>query len=123
MSTYIMAPHDIAETVTKLPSPQLSDYFGDAHKISVRNSENGTLYSYVKRGYRVKFAYEFNLSNAKALELKLFIEKYGSVRWRLIDHREVNYIVHLTTNPVEFKHIRNNERQFVRLEFEGTVLS
>lgn len=125
---YLMAPWDLIQTTTMLPNPELGDHRSKVLNVNVRNSIDGTFYSYKKsnityisgQGYhRYRLIWEFKLRRGKADELKSFIEAYSGHRWRVIDWKERIYRVHLVNDPVDFTCLLGNGLHLVRLELEG----
>lgn len=122
MTVYLQAPHELLQTSIQLPSPNLGDTLNPASEITIRNSMNGVLYSYVKSNGRIEFTWEFNLAKEKAIELEEFIKAYSSENIRVVDWRERVYLVKLVNLPISFSAMSLNERQQIRLQFEGVRL-
>lgn len=121
MSVIIQAPWDLIQTTTLLPSPNFGDYINPQVETVIRNSENGVIYSYVKTNERVKRSWDFRLTVNKSKELFAFIERYGSLEWRITDWEDRVYKMKLLTNPVEFTSTGPGMVS-TRLEFEGVRL-
>lgn len=115
----LQAPFDVIQTTILLPSPQFGDYTSPQIKVTIRNAEDGTIYSTVKTSDRDKLEWDFQLTHAKARELACFIEAYNGHMWRVTTVDEYVYYAYLLTNPVEFSPVSLSTTN-VRLEFEGT---
>ena len=123
MSVYLQAPHELIQTSIELPSPNLGDTYNPASEVVIRNAMSGKLYSYTKSNNRIEFSWDFNLAKEKAIELEEFIKVYSAENIRIIDWRERVYLVKLVNLPVDFAAIAINERQQIRLQFEGERLA
>lgn len=122
MTVILIAPHELPQTAIQLPSPKLNDTHNVSDDVIVRNSMNGVLYSYVKSNNRLEINWDFNVSKEKAIELEEFIKVYSSYNFRLIDWRSRVFKVKLINLPLVFSSASLNERQNVRLQFEGERL-
>ncbi len=118
MSLVLQAPYELIQTTILLPSPELGDYTSPQVKTSIRNSENGVIYSTVKSNLGIKFEWDFRLTHAKARELRLFLDNYNSKFWRVTTWEDEMYKMKLLTNPVDFSPI-SLTTTITRLEFEG----
>lgn len=118
----LQAPYDLIQATIILPSPQFGDYCSPQVKVQIRNSEDGTIYSTVKTSTRDKLEYDFELTHAKARELRAFIETYNGFQYRLTTYDGSVYYAQLTSNPVEFTPVSYSTTN-VRLEFEGTKVA
>lgn len=124
----LQAPLPNLQTTTVLPSSQFSDSQSPRLKIDMKQSMNGTLYSYVKSNARQKLQYPITLSRMKALELRAFILAYYRAGIRLTNHLNEVWDVKFTANPFEFSGKSRssdpgNEAVDITLEFEGTLVS
>lgn len=130
---YLMAPWELIQTTTMLPNPDLGDLRSKVLSVNIRNTINGTFYSYKKSNAtyitnpnntvskydRYRLIWEFKLRRGKADELKAFIETYSGYAWRVVDWKERVYRVHLINDPVDFTCITGDGLHVVRLELEG----
>lgn len=119
---YLQAPWDLIQTTTLLPNPRLGNTTELAIETVVRNSTDGTLYSYNKTNQRVKLVYDFDLKRGKAEELKMFLQSYYGEYWRLTDWLENVYKVNLVNNPLDFTFVNAAGLTVVKLELEGVKL-
>lgn len=122
MAVYLQAPWDLIQTTMLLPSPGLGNTKELAIETTIRNSVNGTLYSYNKTNDRVKLSWDFTLRRGKAEELKAFMESYYGVEWRVTDWDEKVYKMYLVNNPLDLTFINRAGMVNVKLELEGTQL-
>jgi len=135
MSVYLMAPWDLIQATVMLPNPQLGDLNQKQHQVNIRNSIDGTFYSYVKSskvytstegGFaeldRHKLSWEFKLRRGKADELLAFVEAYYGYKWRVIDWNERTYCMNMTNDPVEFTCMNKAGIYSVRLELQGELV-
>lgn len=118
MSVWIQAPWDLVQTTTQLPSPNLGNLKNNAINVNIRNSIDGTIYSYVRTNDRKVMAWDFVLTRAKALELQMFVEAYNDIEWRVTTWEEEVYRCFLISDP-DFTQVLKNDVTQVRLEFEG----
>lgn len=123
MSVYLSAPWDLIQATIRLPSPQVGNLRNNQLDVAIRNSMNGTLYSYVKSSDRLKFAWDLFLTRQKALELEYFIEYYDEYEWRVTDWEENVYRMYLINDPFDFTRISKDELTTVRLELEGFLIT
>lgn len=119
MSVTIQAPYDLMQCTIVLPSPNLGDSVAPRIKTIIRNSMDGTIYSSVKTNNRLKFEWDFDVTNAKGREIMAFVEAYSTMFWRVYDWNEKCYRLMLITNPVQMTPVGRNSIN-IRLEFEGT---
>ena len=122
MAVYLQAPYPLTQCTTMLPNPGLGNTKELPIETTIRNSTNGDLYSYNKTNNRVKLAWDFNLRRGKAEELKMFLQSYYGVEWRVTDWNEVSYRVYLVNNPLDFTFTNKAGITVVKLELEGTQL-
>lgn len=122
MGLLLQAPYQLIQTTVLLPSPELGDYISPQVKVNIRNSENGVIYSTVKSNNKVKFEWDFRLTPAKARELRLFIDNYNALDWRITTWEDELYKMKLLTNPVEFTPV-SAYTTITRLEFEGIKIA
>lgn len=119
MSVWFQAPWDLIQATVQLPSPQQGDLTNNQSEVNIRNSMNGTLYSYVKSTNRVKKTWDFLITRQKSLELEQFIEHYSELELRVIDWNEYVYRFFIINNPIDFTRISKDNFTNVRLELEG----
>lgn len=128
MAVYLMAPWGLEQTTVMLPNPQLGDLRNKILHVNIRNSIDGTLYSYKKSNTyyyngqvydKYKLSWEFLLRRGKADELFEFVRAYSGYKWRVIDWKERVYIVDLLNDPVDFDYISSSGIHSVRLDLEG----
>jgi len=117
----IQAPVPNIETTTVLPSPKFSDSQSPQNEVDVKQSMNGTLYSYVKSNARHQLRYDLTLSRMKALELRAFIQSYYRAKIRLTNHLGEVWDGYLTSNPFEFNGAARGVTT-ITLEFEGILV-
>lgn len=124
----LQAPLPSLTTTVVLPSPKDGDSQAPAQSINVKQSMNGTLYSYVKSNARSKLQYSLTLSRMKALELRAFIQAYYRAQIRLTNHEGEVWDVYLTVNPFEFSSLSRssdpgNATVEITLQLEGTLVT
>lgn len=124
----LQAPMPNPQATTVLPNPQFGDGETPAHTIDVKQSMNGTLYSYVKSNARSKLQYTLTLSRMKALELRAFILAYYRAQIRLTNHLGEVWDVYFTVNPFEFNSKSKSSAPGgatieITLEMEGTLVT
>lgn len=120
---YLLAPHELPEVQLELPSPELGDTSNLEAELDIRNSMNGTLYSYVKNSETEAINYDIKLYYSKYQELREFVIRYGSRNIRLTDMRDRTYVVNLINLPLNFSTLGRDEFKIVRLQFEGKRIS
>ena len=127
MSIRLEAPFANPLTISFLPNPVFSDNRGSAKGVDIRQSMDGTFYSYVSTGGGEVLTFTFsNLSRPKIIELQRFIKEYAAEEIRLVDFRNDYWRVKLLTNPSAVT-MNNRSDPFyeegsVTLEFEGEKL-
>ncbi len=121
----IEAPHPGYQTTLILPSPNWGDSMEVAASMTSVRAMDGTLYTYVKqRDGRKRLQFSFEISRAKALEVRAFIKAYYRTSMRLTDHNNVQWIAYLQNNPFELAGnskavgFPGGETMTVTLEFE-----
>lgn len=122
MAVYLQAPWDLIQTTTMLPNPQIGNTKELAIETTIRNSTNGELYSYNKTNDRVKLVWDFNLRRGKAEELKMFLQSYFGIEWRVTDWNDTPYRVYLVNNPLDLTFTNGQGLTVVKLELEGVQL-
>lgn len=129
---YLMAPWNLIQTTTMLPNPDLGDLRNKVLSVNIRNSINGTFYSYKKSNKtyfnglsydRYRVTWEFKLRRGKTDELKAFIETYSGYEWRVVDWKERVYKMNLINDPVDFTCLTGDGLHVVRLELEGIKMA
>ena len=126
MTVRLGAPYPALQTFTYLPNPEFGDLEGARQTIDKKLTINGTRYTYVKsKDSRKRLQMMFNLTRAKALELRAFIKSYYRNRVLLTDHLGEKWVGYITTNPNEFESTGRaigtpgDILQNIQLEFEG----
>jgi hypothetical protein len=124
----LQAPMPTPQTTTVLPNPQFGDGETPSHTIDVKQSMNGTTYSYVKSNARSKLQYTLTLSRMKALELRAFIVAYYRAQIRLTNHLGEVWDVYFTVNPFEFNSKNKSSAPGgatidITLEMEGVLVT
>lgn len=126
MAFVIQAPYPALATTTFLPNPSPGDSLANTDTLEIKQSMNGTKYSYVKsRASRKKLLWAFQISQHKALELREFFNAYNAKQIKVTDHMGDVYLGYFTTNPFEFETIRKsssspgNTLHQIQIEFEG----
>lgn len=128
MTLILQAPVPLLTTTTVLPSPEFGDGEIPKHSIDVKQSMNGTLYSYVKSNARSQLQYSLTLSRMKALELRAFILAYYRAKVRLTNHKGEVWDGYFTSNPFEFSTDSKssqpgNASLTITIDFDGTRVS
>lgn len=123
MSVFLSAPWDLIQATTQLPSPQFGDPTNNQSEITVRNSMNGVIYSYVKSTDRVKRVWDFILTRDKSYELEEFMKYYSDKELRVTDWDENVYRMYVTNNPIDFTRVSKGNLTNVRLELEGLQIA
>jgi len=123
----LTAPFPGAGAGIILPAPLLGDKENTVSQSAVKRAMDGTTYTYVNRSPNRLLSYTFNLSRAKGLELKAFLEDHnGDTMW-MQDWKGATWSVNLMTNPVSFVQNRrsapNGPNVGVNLQFEGVKIS
>ena len=119
----LQAPHSLIQTTTILPDPEWNDGEGIMSTMSLNSAEDGTLYSYVKRTDRRKLGYTFQLSRAKALELKEFIIAYAGEKIRLTNHKDEVWVVVFADDNFDFAQVDRCNNMTITLQFEGVKIA
>jgi hypothetical protein len=124
----IQAPVPSLQTTTLLPNPEFSDGETLSNTVDVKQSMNGTLYTYVKSNPRSKLLYTISMSRMKALELRAFIQAYYRAKVRVTNHKGEVWDVFFTSNPFEFSgegrsSEPGNANVTITLEFEGILVT
>lgn len=119
MSFQLLGP----TTLTVLPNPQLDDTEGGRISMVQHRTSDGTLYAYGRRSNRRVLAYNFQLTRAKTLELKAFIDQNYAEWLQVTNHLGEVWRVKLVNNPFEFEGVGRRERYSITLEIEGTRVS
>lgn len=119
MAIYLSAPWDLIQATIMLPSPQIGNLENNQLDVAIRNSMNGTLYSYIKSTDRVKKSWDFFLTRQKSLELEYFIEYYDHLQWRVFDWENRVYRMNLINDPFDLTRVSRGELTTIRLELEG----
>ena len=123
----IQAPYPDIQAVCLLPNPQFNDIRHLNSEVNLKRSMSGVRYSYVKNKEEETFVFNFILTRWKSLELFDFIRQYGSDKWRLINHDDIEIIGNLITNPNTLTKtnraaIETDEEQIsITFEFKGIV--
>ena len=128
MSLILSAPLPGLQTTCIFPSPSFGDSESPSLGIDIKQSMNGTLYTYVKANARSKLQYRLVLSRMKALELRAFVQAYYRAGIRLTNHKGEVWDVKFTINPFEFSGQGRSSDPggstiTIDLEFEGTLVS
>lgn len=118
------APYPTIQTISKFPNPEFSDSERNTSTVNYIRTEDGTLYSYVKKkGGRRRLQMQFTLTREKALELRGFVDSYYASVIHLTDVEEQVWLGYIMTNPNEFETVGGNaaggELQVITLDFEG----
>lgn len=119
MSFVLMAPHELVQTTTLLPSPQFGDADNLVAEVDVKRTMNGTVRTYIKTSSDEHLLYDFILTRMKTLELINFILVYYSYNMRIINHKSEIYVGKLLNDPNDFTTFRVGEENTFRLEFRG----
>ena len=122
MSFILQAPMPNLQTTIVLPSPQFNDSQSPRSTVEIKQSMNGTLYSYVKSNARQRLVYTFQLRRLKALELRAFILAYYRAQVRITNHLGEVWDVYFTVNPFEFSGAGRDVNE-VTLECDGILVS
>jgi hypothetical protein len=128
MSLILQAPVPLLTTTSVFPSPIFGDGEQPKHSITVMQSMNGTLYSYVKSNARSQLQYSLTLSRMKALELRAFILAYFRAKVRLINHKGEVWDGYFVSNPFEFStdsssSMPGGSNQTITIDFDGERIS
>jgi hypothetical protein len=128
MSLILQAPVPLLTTTSVFPSPQFGDGETPKHGVTVMQSMNGTLYSFVKSNARSQLQYSLTLSRMKALELRAFILSYYRAKVRLTNHKGEVWDGYFTSNPFEFStdgksSLPGDAVQTITIDFEGERIS
>jgi hypothetical protein len=128
MSLILQAPYPAITTTSLFPSPIFGDGEIPKHSIDIKQSINGTLYSYVKSNARSQLQYSLTLSRMKAEELRAFIQAYYRAKVQLTNHKGEVWVGNFTSNPFEFStdgksSMPGGANQTITLDFEGEMLT
>ena len=126
MAFILEGPYPALATSTFLPNPVPGDSLSNTGSLEIKQSMNGTKYSYVKsRASRKKLLWTFQISQHKALEIREFFNAYNAEKIKVTDHFGDIYIGNFTSNPFEFEAIRKSSSSpggslhQIQIEFEG----
>lgn len=125
---YIEAPYPAPAVTVVIPQPKLDNTTGLTSSIITHYSEDGTLYTYVKkRGDKKKYMWSFNISKDKSDELANFFRAYAGERVK-IEWGDNSYIGYFLTNPNELRAVERagnwpgGELVQITLEFQESSL-
>lgn len=122
MSFILMAPHELVQMVSLLPSPEFGDSDNIVGSFNLKRSMNNTIYTYLKTSSEEVLTYEFILTRGKTLEVIAFIRTYYAYNVRIINHKGETYVGKIMNDPSDITHIQFKEVCMFRLEFRGKKL-
>jgi len=122
MQLVLMAPHELPQTTIFLPTPKLADGKDATDELNLRESMNGTLWSYVKRVDRTRFSFSFELTQAKDEELRRFFEVYVARNLRMYHWDTSIWIVNFVSPQYPSTTSAIGEYKDCSLELEGRRL-
>lgn len=128
MSLILRAPLPHIQTTSVFPSPKFGDGEAPRLSIDVKQSMNGTTYSYVKSSARSRLQYTLTLSRMKALELRDFIQAYYRAKVQLTNHKGEVWDGYFVSNPFEFNTDGKSSQpgganQAITIDFDGEIVS
>lgn len=106
MATFLQfqAPHPDYESIIFMPTPSFGDRERPESRIQLKKAMDGESYSHITQRQvftAMHYAWSFNITRLKALELKAFIDAHIGQPWRLIWPGRDNIIAHLLVNPLQ----------------------
>ena len=102
MTIVLEAPYSAPVTASLLPNPILQDDEGLDVNVNLRQSMDGTPYTYVKSSLRSVITYTFeNIGRGKLLELQEFVRLYAGVDIKITDYNGDVWKATIES-PVEF---------------------
>lgn len=124
---YIRAPYPDTTTTIVLPNPEWNNTVRLDSRVSVKQTDDGGIVTYVssRSGARI-YAFDFNLTREKMLELFEFVRAYHSTVWQYEWGANVRRVV-LVDNPFMYSvdqravYCSNLEAGPVSLGFEEKV--
>ncbi|NJL72805.1 MAG: hypothetical protein HC888_15215 [Candidatus Competibacteraceae bacterium] len=118
----LQAPYPNIQSTLLLPEPMFSNVEASQPDVSIKRSMNGTKRTYVKPSSQSRLNYVLRLSWQEASILKQFVTLYIGKEFLLTDHEDVQWVVSMTRNPLEFTTIARDGFRTVPIAFEGSKL-
>ena len=112
MSFYMMAPHNLPQTLMELPSPELGDDRKIHGELLLKESLAGGIRTYVRKTTRERMTFTFFLDYPKAMEVKAFFRVYMAETLRVIDHQERTYKATLIPSTLDITILRRPQVSF-----------
>lgn len=113
----------VAGDVIVLPTPQLGDTESYSGTMTLKRTQNGDTYTYIKRSPLKSLKYTFFLDRDKSLELRRFLILHNSELINMINWKGEVWLVNLTNNPFDLtanaRYQPKGERVDVELDFQG----
>lgn len=113
--------------VIVLPAAQLGDAVANIGKVEVRQSMDGTAFSYIQQTDRKKLTYKWLLSHLKMYELRTFVRSSISDLLTMENWKGERWMVKITKNPFEFQNqgVWERDKEFAEVEmtFEGVKIA
>ena len=123
MSVILDAPHNIPQTRTILPNPELGDTQDLRDEVIYKESIDGTIYSHIKTNNRKRLIYDFDITRLKALEILEFFTAYNDEYIRLTNHDNEVWKVKLLNSTLDFLVATMSQDGNITLEFEGEKIA
>lgn len=102
MSFILEAPHPGAVTALLLPNPELGDTEGRDLDVELKQSMNGTFYTYVKSSDRKRMVFNWpSIGRGKLVEVQEFFKNYSGEHALFTDFRGDIWDVIFERNPIE----------------------
>lgn len=98
----LYAPGNAPVASIVLPDPDLGNSRGQQLKMTLRNSRNGTPWTYVRKNTDKVLTYTFgHIARGKIVELQEFVKLYKGGTFKVTDHNDVNWIAIMTQGTVD----------------------